>query len=218
VPSQPISLLLAIEHPFLRGTIARWLETIPNIRIVGEADNLPDAVTGVAKHQPQLLLISTQLQEQPTFAACKELQESSPKTKALFLCHKTQDSDIAQALAAGSQWCISTTDTLEDAAAVIMGALANVAQHTPTIRERLVAAKAGGINLKRPTRMQTLSCRQCEVLRYVATGLSKREVAEKMYISPRTVERHVANIMAALNIHDRVHLTRFAIREGMVEA
>jgi DNA-binding NarL/FixJ family response regulator len=68
------------------------------------------------------------------------------------------------------------------------------------------------------TRASMLTARETEVLRYIAQGTSKKEIASTMHLSVKTVENHTANIMTRLDIHDRVELARFAIREGMIEA
>ena len=77
-----------------------------------------------------------------------------------------------------------------------------------------------GTRLTEPNRSRasTLSNRELEVLRYLANGMSKKEVAQTMHISVKTVERHCCNLMDKLDIHDRVELTRFAIREGFAQA
>jgi DNA-binding NarL/FixJ family response regulator len=76
-----------------------------------------------------------------------------------------------------------------------------------------------GLSLKRRPRTRgfLLTDRETETLRYVAQGLSKKEIASLMDLSVRTVDAHVRNVMTKLNIHDRVELTRFAIREGLAE-
>lgn len=66
------------------------------------------------------------------------------------------------------------------------------------------------------TRLSTLTSREVEVLRYIARGMSRKEIASLMHLSVRTVECHCTNLMTKLNIHDRVQLARFAIREGLV--
>ena len=68
------------------------------------------------------------------------------------------------------------------------------------------------------SRAASLTNREMEVLRYIARGMSKKEIAKTMHLSVKTVENHSASIMARLDIHDRVELTRFAIREGLIEA
>ena len=79
---------------------------------------------------------------------------------------------------------------------------------------------AGGTRLahKQQSRAATLTPRELEVLRYIAGGSSQKEVAAAMHISPKTVHCHISNVMAKLNIHDRVELSRFAIREGLAKA
>ena len=63
-----------------------------------------------------------------------------------------------------------------------------------------------------------LTRREHEVLRYLARGMSKKEVAATMHLSPKTIENHTSNLMSKLDIHDRVELCRYAIREGLAEA
>jgi DNA-binding NarL/FixJ family response regulator len=68
------------------------------------------------------------------------------------------------------------------------------------------------------SRASTLTTRELEVLRYIARGLSKKEIAQTIHLSPKTVSCHCTNVMTKLGIHDRVELARFAIREGLAEA
>ena len=87
------------------------------------------------------------------------------------------------------------------------------------MRARLLVGK-NGVELanKGQTAVSMLTQREMEVLRYVAQGLSKKEIARTMHLSTKTVENHSARLMKKLNIHDRVELARFAIREGLAEA
>ena len=79
---------------------------------------------------------------------------------------------------------------------------------------------SGGARLSEPlkTRISTLTNREMQVLRYIASGLAKKEIAEIMHVSVNTVDKHSAHLMSKLDIHDRVELARFAIREGLSEA
>lgn len=209
------SVLVAVEPALFRVALCHWIASTLGVRVVAQCVDMPSVVESATLHRPSVVLMSTVLGEQPTFAIGRDLQRTG--IRVIYIVLRAQDRDIASALDSGSQWIINAQDLPEEVPAVLQAALSNVAGHTASIRTRLAAGARTHGHGHRSTRAQLLSARQCEVLRYIAGGMSKREVADKMEISPRTVERHVANIMASLDIHDRVHLTRFAIREGIVE-
>lgn len=86
--------------------------------------------------------------------------------------------------------------------------------------ESRIVVEQSGLRLARPrrSRVSTLSNRELEILRYVARGLSQRQIADLTHRSDKTIHKHCNNIMAKLDVHDRVELARFAIREGLVQA
>ncbi len=213
--SSTTTVLVAVEPALFRVALSHWITATLGYRVVAQAADVPGVVEAVALHRPSVVVMGTLLGEQPTFATGRDLQRTA--VRVVYVAQRAQDRDIASALDSGSQWVICAQDSPEEVSGVFQAALSNVAGHTASVRARLAAGARTHGHVQRSTKAQLLSARQCEVLRYIAGGMSKREVAEKMEISPRTVERHVANIMASLDIHDRVHLTRFAIREGLVE-
>lgn len=96
---------------------------------------------------------------------------------------------------------------------------AGLAYFSPQIQARIVVDSAGA-RLTHPqrSRVSTLTHRELEVLRYIARGMAKKEIARTMHISANTVSRHTTNLMTKLDIHDRVELARYAIREGLADA
>ena len=96
--------------------------------------------------------------------------------------------------------------------------MANRPSFSEEVRSRLVFDDEGvRLGHKTTSRRSTLSDRELEVLRYLAQGLTKKAIAETMCISVKTVERHAYNLMNKLDIHDRVELALFAVREGIIE-
>ena len=88
---------------------------------------------------------------------------------------------------------------------------------SPRVKERIVFETDDVVDVDAPgTRRGTLTPREMEVLRDVALGLAKKQIAARLHLSIKTVDRHCSNLMDKLDIHDRVELTRFAIREGLV--
>jgi DNA-binding NarL/FixJ family response regulator len=106
---------------------------------------------------------------------------------------------------------------------VVLSAVRTVAgggvYFSPQVQERLVVDSTGvHLAAEGATRASTLTSREMEVLRYIARGLSKKDIAAIMHLSVKTVDNHSTSLMSKLNIHDRVELARYAIREGLAEA
>jgi DNA-binding NarL/FixJ family response regulator len=112
--------------------------------------------------------------------------------------------------------------TKHESEAAVVQAIRDVASDcayfSPDVKARLVVDRQGvRLTRKLRSRASTLSQRELEVLQYLTRGMSKKEIARTMHISENTVHRHTTSLMAKLDIHDRVELARFAIREGLVE-
>ena len=118
-----------------------------------------------------------------------------------------------QARAAGVSGFVHKGDDSSELISAIREVIAGQTHFSPTIKERLSSAERSSGD----SRLSTLSSREMETLRYVAKGLSKKEIAPLMHISVKTVDKHVTQLMTKLDIHDRVGLARFAIREGLIE-
>lgn len=110
------------------------------------------------------------------------------------------------------------TDTLDGVIEAIRSAASGKKYFSPEVRSRFVL-NAGGASPddRHQTLLSKLSSRELEVLRHLARGMSKKEVARTIHLSPHTVDKHASNLMKKLDIHDRVELARFAFREGLAQ-
>lgn len=213
------TVLVVDDQALVRETLALWLRTAPDLEIVGCAAHADEAVSLATEWRPRVVLMDVDMPGRQAFEAARVLRARCPETRILFVSGHTQDRYIEQALAVGAAGYVAKSEP----AATLLGAIRTVAASgvyfSPAVRARLVFAP-DGVRLAEcaRTRATMLTERETEVLRYLARGLSKKEIAEVTHLSERTVNRHCANVMAKLDIHDRVALTRFAIREGLVEA
>ncbi|HQL54325.1 MAG: response regulator transcription factor [Phycisphaerae bacterium] len=213
------TVLVVDDQALVRETLALWLRTAPDLEIVGCAAHADEAVTLATEKQPRVVLMDVDMPGRQAFEAARVLRARCPDARILFVSGHTQDRYIEQALAVGAAGYVAKSEP----AATLLGAIRTVATSgayfSPVVRARLVFAP-DGVQLAEQarTRATMLTERETEVLRHLARGLSKKEIAEVTHLSERTVNRHCANMMAKLDIHDRVALTRFAIREGLVEA
>jgi DNA-binding NarL/FixJ family response regulator len=137
----------------------------------------------------------------------------------IFLSAFFHDRYIEEALEAGASGYVTKNEAPGSLLSAIRKVSSGFTYFSPEVHERLVVDVSGlRLRSESHTRGFSLTDRETETLRYVAQGLAKREIANIMHLSVRTVDAHVRNLMAKLDIHDRVELARFAIREGLAEA
>jgi len=214
-----IKVLLADDHTLLRSAVARVLHNSASLTVVAEAGTTDDAIAAAIRYGPNVAVLDIDMPGVAAFDAARTIIARCPGTKVLFLSAFTHDRYIEAALAAGALGYISKNESPEKVIDAIRTVAAGQCYFSPEVQERLVI-ESDGVRLAHEARGRagTLTNREMEVLRYIAGGMSKKEIAKTMHLSVKTIENHSASIMTRLDIHDRVELTRFAIREGLIEA
>ena len=216
--NESIKVLLADDHTLLRRAVGRVLHESPSIAVVAEVANADDAIAAALRYQPNVVVLDIDMPGIASFDAARTITARVPNAKILFLSAFTHDRYIEAALAAGALGYLSKNEPPEKVIDAIRAVAVGQCYFSPEVQSRLVI-DSDGVHLGHSTsRASLLTNREMEVLRYIARGLSKKEIAKTMHLSVKTVENHSASIMSRLDIHDRVELTRFAIREGLIEA
>jgi DNA-binding NarL/FixJ family response regulator len=217
--SKAISVLLVDDHAMVRGMLRSLLDNTEDIEVIAAVSNAGDAVTEVIRHQPDILLMDIDLPGLNCFEAVQTIRVRCPQTRTVFLSAFFHDRYIEQALEVQAWGYITKSESEESILKAIRKVHSGVAYFSPEVQARIVV-DANGAKLanKIQSRTSTLTDRELEVLRYLARGMQKKEIGQVMYISVNTVNRHTTSLMNKLNIHDRVELARFAIREGLAEA
>lgn len=217
--SKPITVLLVDDHAMVRGMLRGLLENTEDIRVIGSVSNAGDGVAEAVRQKPDVMLMDIDLPGLSCFDAAQTVRIRSPQTKVVFLSAFFHDRYIEQALNVQAWGYITKNEPEESIIKAIRKVCSGVAYFSPEVQSRIVV-DANGARLATPirSRASTLSDRELEVLRYLARGMQKKEIAQVMCISVNTVNRHTTSLMNKLDIHDRVELARFAIREGLAEA
>jgi DNA-binding NarL/FixJ family response regulator len=216
--NESIKVLLADDHTLLRRAVGRVLHETPSIAVVAEVGNADDAIAAALRYQPNVVVLDIDMPGIASFDAARTITARVPNARILFLSAFTHDRYIEAALAAGALGYLSKNEPPEKVVEAIRAVAVGQCYFSPEVQSRLVI-DSDGVHLGQSTsRASLLTNREMEVLRYIARGLSKKEIAKTMHLSVKTVENHSASIMSRLDIHDRVELTRFAIREGLIEA
>ena len=156
---------------------------------------------------------------QVCFEAARTIRMLCPHTRIIFLSAFFHDRYIEDVLAAHAVGYVTKDETADRVIRAIRNETSGIAYFSPKVASRIVIDAKGPRLARCPIcRQSLLTQRECEVLCYIARGLSKKETAEVMHVAVKTVERHCCNLIAKLDIHDRVELAHYAIREGIVEA
>lgn len=213
-----INILIADDHTLVRNTLAEWLKSHPGFNVIAEVDNADDAVVEASKLKPDIAVLDIDMPGIFAFRAASMIKKSSPGTKILTLSAFYHDHYIEEALSVGAMGYVTKGDTSETIAEAIKKIGEGEAYFSPTIQSRIVIDERGArLVPSARTKLSQITARELEVLRHLAHGLSKKEIAQELNISLGTINNHVANLMKKLGIHDRVELTRFAIREGLIQ-
>lgn len=213
-----ISVVVADDHAMVRGALAAWLGTQADLKVVATAETTNEAVAACVQHRADVVLLDIDMPGVIAFDAARQIRERCPASKIIFISGYCNDHYIEAALSTGAAGYLTKGEPPERVADAIRAAAAGVTSFSPDVQERIVIGPDGPHVAGSRTRASTLSPRELSVLRYVAQGLPKKEIAVLMDIGMKTVEKHVENLMRKLDIHDRVELARFAIREGLVQA
>lgn len=213
-----IRVVLADDHTLVRQSLARVLNEHADMRAVADVGSADEAVEACLRQgaDVDVVLLDIDMPGIAAFDAARTIIARCPGAKVIFLSAFTHERYIQAALACGAMGYLCKTEPPEKVIKAIRSVAAGQSYFSPEVQSRLVVDSAG-VHLEMKPTMQHLTPRELEVLTYIAKGLSKKEIANLMHLSVKTVENHTANVMSRLDIHDRVQLTRLAIREGLIE-
>jgi len=214
-----LRILLADDHALLVESIADRLGRESDFEVVSRVHNADDAVQAARDTRPDVVLMDIDLPGQSSFDAARAIKQDRSDTHIIYLSAFANDRYIEDALRSGCSGYLTKDESIDIVIKAIRGAVSNGAYYSPKVRERLVVDPEKGLTLEGAgaTKASALTARELEVCRYLAQGMSKKEIAEKLHRSIKTVDKHVENLMRKLEIHDRVELARYAIREGLIE-
>lgn len=216
--SNPITVLVVDDHALVRDSLQQLLSGAPGLKVVDVACNAREALTKVEAHEPDVVLMDIDMPGISCFDAVERIRTGHPSSRVMFLSAFCYDHHIERALELQVRGFLAKTESMDAVIDAIHDVAAGKVRFSDKVSSRIVA-DASGARLSTDgagrTRAATLSARETEVLGYLARGLSKKEIAHVMFLSVKTVEGHAERLMDKLDVHNRVELARFAIREGL---
>ncbi len=215
---QSVRILLVDDHALVRDALGHRLVQEPGLEIVATAGSADEALDVIVQSQPHIVLLDIDMPGLICFDAAKRMQAILPEIRIIFVSAHIHDQYIEQALQVGAMGYVCKREGTDDVISAIRDVSEGRSHFSADVQSRLVV-DSGGTRLAdgAKSRGSTLTPRETEVIKYVARGLAKKEIAKLMGVSVKTVDKHTSNLMEKLDIHDRVGLARFAIREGLAE-
>jgi DNA-binding NarL/FixJ family response regulator len=213
-------ILLADDHALVRRGLRLVLDSEPDLEVVGEAGNGAEAIHLALGIDVDLAILDISMPRMTGLQAVAELRQRKPRLRTLMLSMHENERYLYEALKAGASGyvlkSVADRDLVEACRAAMRGeAFLYPGAETSLIRDFLRQARAAGS--VESQREDPLTSREQEVVKLIAESYSTRQIADALVISEKTVDRHRTNILEKLGMHDRVELTRYAIRRGLVE-
>ena len=213
------TVLLADDHKVLRQGLRSLLEAEANIHVVGEAENGRQAVEMSKQLRPDVVLMDIAMPLLNGLEATRQIKAQHLESKVLILSCHSDDAHVGRTIDAGAVGYLVKQSAAEDVVTAIREAKNGNAFFSPSISMRLVEfhrqASISGEAGRRDSSRLTL--RESEVLQLVAEGYSSKQIAAKLSIGNKAVEKHRREIMHKLDIHSIAGLTRYALTTGMIE-
>lgn len=212
---EQISILIVDDHALVRQGVRAFLETQPDLLVLGDVGSGEEGVRLAAELAPDVALMDLVMPEMDGVEATRRLKQASPRTQVIVLTSYHQDEHIFPAIRAGAlSYMLKDVGSEELAEAARKAARGEAVLH-PRVAARVVQEISGAARSDLNP-FTDLSERELEVLRLIAAGMRNEEIAAKLVISEKTVKSHVSNILSKLHVADRTQAAVFAWREGVV--
>lgn len=206
--------IIADDHEIVRHGLRGILENDGSCRVIAEAADGLSAAQLVDKHKPSILILDLNMPRVHGLEVLRQVRASSPHTRVIVLSMHNDEPYVIEALRAGAMAYLLKGSESQDISRALKEVLAGRRFLSATLSEWAINALMTKPDDSDP--LHSLTQRERMVLQLAAEGLSNTEVAEKLFISPRTAETHRTNLLRKLGLQNQTDLVRFAIRKGLI--
>ena len=210
-------IVIAEDHRILREGLKSLLASRPEFEVVGEAEDGLDAISKVRESKPDLVLLDLSMPRLDGLSAIRDIKKVSPETRILALTIHTDEDYVLEAFNEGAHgYCLKDAGRAELLMA-IESIFSGKPYFSPGIADKVLEGYLEGRQrIKSTSAWETITRREREVLKLIGEGYKNKEIADLLFISVKTVEKHRSNIMKKLDLHNAAALTAYAIEKGLV--
>ena len=210
-------ILLADDHNVVRRGLRLVLDSEPDLVVIAEASNGTEAVEQALETEVDLAILDVAMPRLTGLQAARELSKRKPELRTLILSMHDNERYFFEALRAGASGYVLKTAADRDLVEACRATMRGEPFIYPAAVKALIRDHLQRVREDSDAPDELLTPRELEIVKLVAEGESTKEIAQSLVISEKTVERHRANVLDKLGMRDRVALTRYAIRRGLVE-
>jgi DNA-binding NarL/FixJ family response regulator len=208
-----ITVFLVDDHRILRDGLHILLDMQDDIEVIGEAENGKEAITRITNQEPNVVVMDITMPELNGIEAAQAIHETLPDTGIVILSIHSDLEHIFRALQAGAQGYLLKESAGSEVISAVRAVYLGRRYLSPSIRDTVMEAYMQGRRIQSP--LELLSMREREVLQLTVEGHTSAAIAEKMYLSPKTIETYRSRLMGKIGAHDLPELVRFAIKHGI---
>ena len=211
-------VLLVDDHDLFRTGLAKLL-TEQGVHVIGEAPTGEAALKLVGELAPDVVIMDLNMPGLGGVDATREISASAPRTRVVVLTISEDDDDIVDAIMAGACGYLLKNSTVQELVAGISAAADGDSLISPQVGTKVLQqlrAQAAGVRRDTAAPRIQLSERELDVLRLIAIGKDNAQIAQELFISPKTVKNHISNILMKLQIENRIQAAVYAVRSGIV--
>lgn len=212
-----LDVVIADDHPVVRRGLRSLLETEEGIRVVAEAADGLEAIREAERCRPTVVLMDLMMPRMGGLEAIREIREKAPESAIVVLSISAEETYVLQAMRAGASAYVLKDAPPDDLIRAVRDAAAGRRFLSRPFLDHALDAWLQQSQETLDDALHHLSTREREVLQLCAEGLTVGEIAEKLVLSPRTVETHRGNVMRKLSLRNQTELVRFALRRGIIE-
>jgi DNA-binding NarL/FixJ family response regulator len=210
-------ILIADDHTIVRSGLKKVLDAKPDLEVVAEAEDGAEAVEKALKEDVHLAILDVSMPRMTGIQAAAELHKRKPQLKTLMLSMHDSEQFLFEALKAGASGYVLKSGADTDIVDAVRAAMRGDSYLYPSAVTSLVRdyVERGD---RDEEEFDVLTPRELEVLKLIAEAYTSQQIADALFISIKTVDRHRQNILEKLGMRDRVELTRYAIKRGLIQA
>jgi DNA-binding NarL/FixJ family response regulator len=207
-----IRVIVADDHVIFRQGLLNLLQSSKDIVVAGEAGTGPETINLITREKPDIAILDISMPGFDGFEVMERIQSQGINTKVIFLTMYKDTLTAKKALQSGASGYILKDNAFADLLYAISTVSSGGTFISPSVSKSIL--KAPDNEGKEP---QILTLRECEVLRLIASGLTNKQIADKLFISVKTVETHRKNIMQKLDVHTIADLVKYTIKTGFLD-
>jgi DNA-binding NarL/FixJ family response regulator len=210
-------VLVADDHPIVIRGLAALLAGMPDMSLVATATSGAEALELSREHRPDLVVMDAEMPGCDGMTATRRLREELPDTRVLVLSVHDDEDSLFGALRSGARGYFVKGASHTQLERALRAIADGEAVFCPVVSARVLQHFGADAPLL-PNPLRGLSERECEVLDLLASGLGTKEIGRRLFLSPKTVRNHIANIVAKLQLADRAHAIAFGRQAGLGRA